>query len=160
MTERYDSILIVFQAEKSSWNSIDIFKVSNITGKKRELLPKKSSEDDDMESESSDSDEESDDEVGGPSTPVLQVISCFHFIRLNLGLDSSISPLLLHVLMNIEILFKPQIRKVSHEGCVNRIRAMTQNPHICASWADTGHVQVRLFSVKLLLISLRNSRAQ
>lgn len=37
-----------------------------------------------------------------------------------------------------------QLRKVFHEGCVNRIRAMPQNPHICASWADTGHVQVKL----------------
>lgn len=38
-----------------------------------------------------------------------------------------------------------QIRKVSHEGGVNRIRAMRQHPHICASWADTGHVQVQVF---------------
>ncbi|KAF5743049.1 hypothetical protein HS088_TW09G01111 [Tripterygium wilfordii] len=34
------------------------------------------------------------------------------------------------------------LRKVAHEGCVNRIRAMVQSPHICASWADTGHVQI------------------
>lgn len=39
-----------------------------------------------------------------------------------------------------------QLRKVAHEGCINRIRAMTQNPHISASWADTGHVQVRFLS--------------
>ncbi|KAL1549084.1 hemolysin III domain membrane protein [Salvia divinorum] len=35
-----------------------------------------------------------------------------------------------------------QVRKVSHEGGVNRIRAMPQHPHICASWADIGFVQV------------------
>ncbi|MED6175051.1 hemolysin III domain membrane protein [Stylosanthes scabra] len=35
-----------------------------------------------------------------------------------------------------------QLRKVTHEGCVNRIRSMPQNPHICAAWADTGYVQV------------------
>ncbi|XVE70599.1 hypothetical protein DITRI_Ditri10aG0084200 [Diplodiscus trichospermus] len=39
--------------------------------------------------------------------------------------------------------------KVAHHGCVNRIRAMVQNPHICASWADSGHVQVWDFSSHL-----------
>ncbi|KAJ6413615.1 hypothetical protein OIU84_006420 [Salix udensis] len=34
-----------------------------------------------------------------------------------------------------------QLRKVAHGGCINRIRAMTQNPHICASWSDAGYVQ-------------------
>lgn len=43
-----------------------------------------------------------------------------------------------------------QLRKVAHEGGVNRIRAMTQNPHICASWADTGHVQVRFVFIYFL----------
>ncbi|KAI3782802.1 hypothetical protein L2E82_12858 [Cichorium intybus] len=33
-----------------------------------------------------------------------------------------------------------QVRKVFHEGCVNRIRAMPQKPHICATWGDTGHI--------------------
>ncbi|XVF49019.1 hypothetical protein PTKIN_Ptkin03bG0235300 [Pterospermum kingtungense] len=35
-----------------------------------------------------------------------------------------------------------QSRKVAHHGCVNRIRSMAQNPHICASWSSSGHVQV------------------
>lgn len=43
-----------------------------------------------------------------------------------------------------------QLRKVAHEGGVNRIRAMSQRPHICASWADTGHVQVGLCIVRTL----------
>jgi len=34
------------------------------------------------------------------------------------------------------------LKKVAHAGCVNRIRSMTQKPHICATWGDTGHVQV------------------
>ncbi|KAL5768639.1 hypothetical protein ACOSQ2_015422 [Xanthoceras sorbifolium] len=103
------------QAEKPSWNSIGVFKVSNITGKRRELVPNKpAAGDDDMESESSDSDEDSEDEgEGGSGNPILQ------------------------------------LRKVAHQGCVNRIRAMSQNPHICASWADTGHVQVWDFSSHL-----------
>ncbi|KAF2288692.1 hypothetical protein GH714_010599 [Hevea brasiliensis] len=42
-----------------------------------------------------------------------------------------------------------QLRKVAQEGCVNRIRAMTQNPHICASWSDTGHVQIWDFNAHL-----------
>jgi len=41
--------------------------------------------------------------------------------------------------------FGIQVRRVAHHGCVNRIRAMPQNSHICVSWADSGHVQVRLY---------------
>ncbi|KAD5317411.1 hypothetical protein R6Q59_032750 [Mikania micrantha] len=88
-------------------NSIGVFKISNISGKRRELLPSKTSNaDTDMDSDSSDSDDDDDVENDGPKAPVFQV------------------------------------RKVFHEGCVNRIRAMTQKPHICASWGDTGHVQI------------------
>ncbi|GAA0154587.1 hypothetical protein LIER_37919 [Lithospermum erythrorhizon] len=98
------------QAEQAAFNTIGIFKLSNISGKSRELVPaKKDGEGSDMESDSSDSDED-DDEEGGSGTPILQ------------------------------------IRKVFHDGCVNRIRAMSQNPHICASWGDTGYVQVWDFS--------------
>lgn len=63
------------QAEKASWNSIGIFKVSNVSGKRRELLPSKPVTDDtDMDSNSSDSEEDSEDEEGGESkAPVLQV---------------------------------------------------------------------------------------
>lgn len=92
------------QAEKATWNYIGIFKVSNVSGKKREPVPSKTDNDgSDMDSESSDNDEDEEETSG---SPVLQ------------------------------------LRKVFHQGCVNRIRAMQQNPHICASWADTGHVQV------------------
>lgn len=105
------------QAEKASWNYIGIFKLSKISGKRRDLVPKFSADADgsDMDSDSSDdSDEDGEDEGnGGSGTPVLQ------------------------------------LRKVAHEGCVNRIRAMTQNPHVCASWADTGLVQVWDFSSHL-----------
>ncbi|KAK1296137.1 hypothetical protein QJS10_CPB15g00551 [Acorus calamus] len=41
------------------------------------------------------------------------------------------------------------LHKVAHEGCVNRIRSMYQKPHICATWGDTGHVQVWDFSAYL-----------
>ncbi|KAF5748482.1 hypothetical protein HS088_TW04G00437 [Tripterygium wilfordii] len=106
------------QAEKASLNAIGIFKVSNISGKRRELMPSKpASGDSEMDSES-ESDEDSDDEEdGGSGIPVLQ------------------------------------LRKVAHEGCVNRIRAMVQNPHICASWADTGHVQIWDFSSHLNVLA-------
>ncbi|KAI5664691.1 hypothetical protein M9H77_24014 [Catharanthus roseus] len=94
------------QAEKASWNSIGIFKISNVSGKRRALVPKKTNTDaSDMDSDN--------EENGGSGTPVLQ------------------------------------LRKVSHDGGVNRIRAMAQNPHICASWADTGHVQIWDFSSQL-----------
>ncbi|WJX44596.1 hemolysin III domain membrane protein [Trifolium repens] len=95
------------QAEKPSWNSIGIFKVSNISGKRRELLPKHGTSDsmDDEDSDSED-DSEEEEEEGGAGGPTLQ------------------------------------LRKVTHEGCINRIRSMTQNPHICASWAESGYVQI------------------
>ncbi|XP_010262150.1 PREDICTED: glutamate-rich WD repeat-containing protein 1 [Nelumbo nucifera] len=104
------------QAEKASWNSIGIFKISNISGKKRQLVPTRSDDNDtDMDSNDSSDSDEGDENYGqgGSGLPVLQ------------------------------------LRKVAHVGCVNRIRAMTQNPHICASWADTGHVQIWDFSSHL-----------
>ncbi|CAM8901955.1 unnamed protein product [Rhodiola kirilowii] len=95
------------QAEKSAWNSIGVYKLSNISGKRRELIPPKPATDgSDMDSDDSDSDEDTDDEANGSKDPILQ------------------------------------LRQISHEGCVNRIRSMTQSPHICASWADSGHVQI------------------
>lgn len=70
-------MVIVLQAEKAAWNSIGIFKLSNISGKKRELVPTtKATEDDtDMDSDGgdSDSDEDSEDEEGGSGTPNLLV---------------------------------------------------------------------------------------
>ncbi|XP_021894314.1 glutamate-rich WD repeat-containing protein 1 [Carica papaya] len=101
------------QAEKAAWNSIGIFKVTNVSGKRRELVPAKpESGDSDMDNDSSDSEEDKDEDEGS-GTPVLQ------------------------------------LRKVAHHGCVNRIRAMTQKPHICASWADSSHIQVWDFSSHL-----------
>ncbi|QCD83544.1 ribosome assembly protein RRB1 [Vigna unguiculata] len=94
------------QAEKPSWNSIGIFKVSHISGKRREPVPKVETDDSGMDGEDSDDDDDSEEEdkdvAQGPSL---------------------------------------QLRKVGHQGCINRIRSMPQNPHICAAWADTGHVQ-------------------
>uniref|UniRef100_A0A6N2MTI8 Histone-binding protein RBBP4-like N-terminal domain-containing protein n=1 Tax=Salix viminalis TaxID=40686 RepID=A0A6N2MTI8_SALVM len=104
-------------AENPDWNSIGIFKVSNVSGKRRELVPTKATTSDsdmDADNSNSDSDEDSEDEEeGGSAAPILQ------------------------------------LRKVAHSGCVNRIRAMTQNPHICASWSDAGYVQIWDFSTHL-----------
>ncbi|KAI8020873.1 Glutamate-rich WD repeat-containing protein 1 [Camellia lanceoleosa] len=95
----------------SQTRSVGIFKLSNISGKRRELVPSKSTANDsDMNSNSSDSDEDDEVEDGVSATP---------------------------------------LRNIVHEGCVNRIRAMPQNPHLCASWVDTGHVQVWDFSSHL-----------
>ncbi|KAJ6817488.1 glutamate-rich WD repeat-containing protein 1 [Iris pallida] len=98
------------QAEQAAWNHIGIFKLSNISGKKREVLTTTKNNESDMEDSDSSSDE--DDEEAG---------------------DESVLPIL-------------QLHKVAHQGCINRIRSMTQRPHICATWADTGHVQVWDFS--------------
>lgn len=97
------------QAEQASWNYIGIFKVSNISGKKRDLIPS-GDEDIDMDSESNSDEEDSGD---GPAQPILQ------------------------------------LHKVAHQGCVNRIRTMSQNSHMCATWADRGHVQVWDFTSQL-----------
>lgn len=71
-----DIIVFVLQAEKASWNSIGIYKISNISGKRRELLPSKPVTDDtDMDSDSSDSDEDDEgEENGGYKLPVWQVL--------------------------------------------------------------------------------------
>ncbi|KAG2271455.1 hypothetical protein Bca52824_066010 [Brassica carinata] len=98
------------QVQKAPLNSIGLFKISNVSGKRCDVVPKTlvngddAMEDEDDEDEDSDSDEESEDGVS--TTPVIQV------------------------------------RRVAHHGCVNCIRAMPQNPHICVSWEDSGHVQV------------------
>ena len=72
-----DIMVIVLQAEKAAWNSIGIFKLSNISGKRRELVPtpttKATADDTDMDSDGSDSDEDSENEDGGSGTPNLQV---------------------------------------------------------------------------------------
>ncbi|XP_050203563.1 protein HEAT STRESS TOLERANT DWD 1 [Mercurialis annua] len=103
------------QADKASSNTIGIFKISNISGKRRELVPTKTTNgDSEMDTDSSDSDEDSEDEEDGGSKSLVL-----------------------------------QIRNVAHEGCVNRIRSMPQNPHISASWSDTGHVQIWDFSSHL-----------
>lgn len=103
------------QAENASWNYIGMFKLSRITGKRRQLVPNKANgNDSEMDSDGSSSDEDEDED----------------------GQDESQPPVL-------------QLRKVAHEGGVNRIRAMPQSPHICASWADTGHVEVWDFSSHL-----------
>ncbi|MQM12658.1 hypothetical protein Taro_045576 [Colocasia esculenta] len=101
------------QAEKASWNYIGVFKLSNISGKKHDLVPKSTADDDtDMESDSS-SDEDDEENNGKSTQPVLQ------------------------------------LHKVAHQGCVNRIRSMSQKPNICASWAEEGYVQVWDFSLVL-----------
>lgn len=62
-------MVFFLQADKPQLNSIQIFKLSNITGKRRELVPKKASDDSDM-----DSDSDSDEEEGefGLKAPILQ----------------------------------------------------------------------------------------
>lgn len=75
---------LLLQAEKASWNSIGIFKVSNITGKRRELVPKPAVDDSGMDSDNSDSEDDSEDEDPDSSrSPILQVMSClFYFVIL------------------------------------------------------------------------------
>ncbi|XP_073526247.1 uncharacterized protein [Phyllobates terribilis] len=92
------------QANQSPLNSIEIFKLSNISGRKHGT---------DMDDDSEDSDDSDGEDENGSSTPILQ------------------------------------LRRVAHHGCVNRIRSMPQSPHICASWSDSGIVQVWDFSSHL-----------
>ncbi|KAH9320783.1 hypothetical protein KI387_015422, partial [Taxus chinensis] len=52
-----------------------------------------------------------------------------------------------------------QVRKVAHQGCVNRIRSMEQQPHIVATWADNGYVQVWDFSAHLNSLATSDPRS-
>ena len=60
--------------------------MSNISGKRRDLVPAKTTaRDSEMDTDSSDSDEDSEDEEHGESqTPVLQAV--FHFLTCIIGL--------------------------------------------------------------------------
>ena len=72
------SCFFVSQAEKASWNSIGIFKISNISGKRRDLVPPKATDNEsDMDSDSSDSDEDEEVQNGGSAAPVFQAMFCF-----------------------------------------------------------------------------------
>ncbi|XP_020102142.1 glutamate-rich WD repeat-containing protein 1 [Ananas comosus] len=68
------------QAEQSSWNYIGIFKLSNIKGKKRDLVPAASADNDaDMQDSDSSSDEDDDeDESNDASKPILQLHKVAH----------------------------------------------------------------------------------
>lgn len=69
------------QAEQDSWNSIGIFKVSNISGKRRELVPKLEADDSGVDGEESDSEDDSEDEdEDGVQGPTLQATSSLVFI--------------------------------------------------------------------------------
>lgn len=61
------------QADKASLNSIGIFKISNISGKNRELVPS-TTNGSDMDSDSSDSDEDDVVKNGGSAAPVFQAM--------------------------------------------------------------------------------------
>uniref|UniRef100_A0A0C9S618 Glutamate-rich WD repeat-containing protein 1 n=1 Tax=Wollemia nobilis TaxID=56998 RepID=A0A0C9S618_9CONI len=111
------------QADRAASNVIGISRLSNISGKKRKLLPVVSDED---ESESDSSSDEEDDSMDDS------------------GMDSK-KPTL-------------QVRMVAHQGCVNRIRSMEQQPHIVATWADNGYVQVWDFSAHLNSLATSDPR--
>jgi ribosome assembly protein RRB1 len=136
------------QAERATWNYIGIFKICNINGKKREPIPASAIDgDSDMDSESS-SDEE-DEAVNEDTMPILHVSSFSKCTAVNLAMNftcfASQFAHLLHYSNMLCVCMHVQLKKVAHAGCVNRIRSMNQEPHICATWGDTGHVQVFYF---------------
>nr|AAN40972.1 WD40 [Syntrichia ruralis] len=104
------------QADQAGNNAIAVVRMTNITGK----IPKAPSatmDEDGQDSDSESSDDEDEEEVvpeqpGAPDQPVQSKKPIF------------------------------KVRLVAHQGCVNRVRAMTQQSNIVATWADTGYVQV------------------
>lgn len=100
-----------------------------------------------MDSESS-SDEE-DEAVNEDTMPILHVSSFSKCTAVNLAMNftcfASQFAHLLHYSNMLCVCMHVQLKKVAHAGCVNRIRSMNQEPHICATWGDTGHVQVFYF---------------
>eukprot|EP00252_Welwitschia_mirabilis_P014025 TRINITY_DN31048_c0_g1_i1.p1 TRINITY_DN31048_c0_g1~~TRINITY_DN31048_c0_g1_i1.p1 ORF type:complete len:468 (+),score=104.14 TRINITY_DN31048_c0_g1_i1:81-1484(+) len=101
------------QADTASSNAVALVRLSNVTGKRRKLLPMNS--DDESESDSS-SDEDEDEDVDMDSQPKNPTI---------------------------------KVCMVAHQGCVNRIRSMIQQPNIVATWSDNGYVQVWDFNSSL-----------
>lgn len=69
----YFCFCFIWQADKASLNSIGIFKISNISGKNRELVPS-TANGSDMDSDSSDSDEDDVVKDGGSAAPVFQAM--------------------------------------------------------------------------------------
>jgi ribosome assembly protein RRB1 len=102
------------QADQPANNAVAVVRLANITGQRRKPKTPSAMEEDESESESeSESDEEEDESMETESNHVSQ----------------SKHPVL-------------QVRFVAHQGCVNRVRAMMQQPHIVATWGDSGYVQV------------------
>ncbi|CAN8271100.1 unnamed protein product [Cochlearia groenlandica] len=129
------------QANKAGLDSIGLFKISNVSGKRRDVAPKTLvNDEDDMEMEDDDKDESSDSDEEGDyeasKTPNIQAI-LYSFL---LFLVSQVKRVFMVSIFSQN--FDVQVRRVAHHGCVNRIRAMPQNSHICVSWSDSGHVQV------------------
>ncbi|CAM6036599.1 unnamed protein product [Sphagnum compactum] len=101
------------QADQPANNAVAVVRLANITGQLRKPKIPSTMEEDESESDSeSDSDEEDEDMETNPNQE-----------------SQSKVPLL-------------QVRLVVHQGCVNRVRAMMQQPHIVATWGDSGYVQV------------------
>lgn len=46
-----------------------------------------------------------------------------------------------------------QVRMISHQGGINRVRSMQQQPHIVATWGENGYVQVWDMSAHLRALS-------
>jgi ribosome assembly protein RRB1 len=111
------------QADNAANNAVGVVKLSNISGKKRKLLPAGSDDDEDDSDNSSDEDDEDDDDLGFESKkPTLQV------------------------------------RMVAHQGCINRIRSMQQQPSIVATWADNGYMQIWDFNTHLSSLATSDPR--
>ncbi|KAL5175273.1 Glutamate-rich WD repeat-containing protein 1 [Glycine soja] len=70
------------------------------------------------------------------------VSQCLNLELMTLKWMVRIVTVMMIVRKKTKVVLRVPLRKVAHQGCVNRIRSMPQNPHICAAWADTGHVQV------------------
>ncbi|GLJ54061.1 hypothetical protein SUGI_1157230 [Cryptomeria japonica] len=110
------------QADLAVNNAIGIFRLSNVSGKNRNLH--KCMDDNESESDSSSDEEDGSDD--------------------DLGVESKMPTL--------------QVRKVAHQGCVNRIRSMEQQPHIVATWSDNGYVQVWDVSAHLNSLAMSDPR--
>lgn len=64
----------MWQAEKASWNSIGIFKLTRISGKRKPLVPPASSDNEsETDNDSSSDEDEGNDDSGSSGPPVLHV---------------------------------------------------------------------------------------
>lgn len=146
------------QADAGPNNAVVVAKLSNVTGVRRgpKLATPMDADGEEKDSDDESSSDEEDNGIETPAssskTPVLQVQSDGHCLNRsetrkwemnrNRWKENWFQSLRMRKVLWLWTWMCAQAKMVAHQGCVNRIRAMPQQPHIVATWSDSGYVQV------------------